>query len=95
MLPGQQRAHHGSECHDQDQRTGNQQGPFHSTPPSGHIKLDFAVAAPTLLQIPLIPMASGLPARRDWIDVSVRLASSWVGLLTAYVVVRIQEQSCQ
>jgi len=26
------------------------------------------------------------PPGRDWIDVTVRLATSWVGLFTAYVV---------
>jgi hypothetical protein len=29
---------------------------------------------------------SSLPARRDWIDLTARLATSWVGLFTAYVV---------
>jgi hypothetical protein len=29
--------------------------------------------------------AGGPPARRDWIDLTVRLATSWVGLFTAYV----------
>lgn len=33
--------------------------------------------------------APGLSARRDWIDVTVRLATSWVGLFTAYVVALI------
>jgi len=31
------------------------------------------------------PSAPGLPARRGWIDVTVRLATSWVGLFSAYV----------
>jgi hypothetical protein len=29
--------------------------------------------------------ATALPGRRDWVDVTVRLATSWVGLFTAYV----------
>jgi Leucine-rich repeat (LRR) protein len=29
------------------------------------------------------------PARRDWLDVTIRLATSWVGLFTAYVVALI------
>ncbi len=32
------------------------------------------------------PHALGLPARRDWVDVTIHLATSWVGLFTAYVV---------
>src|SRR5260370_11141933 len=33
--------------------------------------------------------APALPARRDWLDATVRLATSWVGLFTAYVVALI------
>jgi hypothetical protein len=31
------------------------------------------------------PEASASPSRRDWVDVTVRLATSWAGLFTAYV----------
>ena len=31
------------------------------------------------------PPASEPPVRRDWVDITVRLATSWVGLFTAYV----------
>ena len=34
---------------------------------------------------PAAPPAPDPPARRDWLDITVRLATSWVGLFTAYV----------
>src|SRR5207247_10672421 len=52
-------------------------------------KLKLKVATENFAPASGASTSPGQPARRDWIDITVRLATSWVGLFTAYVVALI------
>src|SRR5262249_53337515 len=53
------------------------------------IKLKFTVGTANPASAPGASPLPGQPASRDWVDITVRLATSWVGGFTAYFVALI------